>query len=247
VKFRAARADNLGMLDAFLALVFPERCPACDALVRDLGLCASCAQALYPTEPACPRCALPGQAVVLCARCRLGPPPFERVHAPYRYGGELANAICRWKWGARGGAGRPELARPLGQLLAPTLAALAPEVDVLVPVPLHRGRLAERGFSQAVLLAASARRLGRVPVTLEPALLERTRATAVQTGLGRRARLGNVAGAFRAPRPERVRGRRVALIDDVVTTGATAAACARALRQAGAAAVHVVALARAEG
>jgi ComF family protein len=228
----------------FLTLLFPERCPSCNSLTIHLGLCPRCSEALYPTDPACPVCALPGHATVTCSRCRLRPPPWRAVRAPWRYGGELVAAIRRFKWGARHGAGRPELARPLGQLLAPALAGL--EVDVIVPVPLHAERIRERGFSQALALAVEVRRMARLRASLEPSLLVRERKTQVQAGLGRAARERNVARAFVTPEPARVRGRRILLVDDVMTTGATAASCARALRAAGAAEVIVAALARAE-
>jgi ComF family protein len=232
------------MLSPFLDLLFPDRCPACDAMTPQAGLCGRCALSLYPLGEACPVCALPERSSVTCARCRLWPPPWRAVRAPWRYGGELAAAIRRFKWGARGRAGRPELGRPLGRLLVPALAGVA--VDLVVPVPLHPARLRERGFSQALVLAACARGPAAVRAPLAPEALERRRPTAVQAGLGRAAREQNVAGAFVVPEPARVRGRRVLLVDDVVTTGATAAACVRALRRAGAAEVTVAALARAE-
>lgn len=231
------------MLDHLLDLLFPERCASCDTLTPVPGLCAACAQALYPTGAACPICALPAERALTCFRCRRMPPPFAKVVTPWRYGGELAAALRRFKYGGPRGAGRPELARALGSLLAPALATPA---DVIVPVPLHPDRLAERGFAQTVALATAARRFAAVTTPIEPGLLERRRATAVQAGLHQSARQRNVAGAFATPVPTRVAGRRVLLIDDVVTTGATAAACARALLRAGAAEVIVAAVARAE-
>jgi len=166
------------------------------------------------------------------------------VRVPWRYGGELATAIRRFKWGARGRAGRPELARPLAQLVLPALAGV--DAELVVPVPLHPSRLAERGFAQALILASHALRLARVRAPLAHDVLVRQRPTAEQAGLARPARIANVAGAFAVTDPARVRGRHVLLVDDVVTTGATAAACTRVLRRAGASAVTVVALARAE-
>ena len=234
------------MLSNLLSLLFPDRCPACDSITTDLGLCSRCAVSLYATAPACPVCALPGHAAVTCSRCRLHPPPWRAAVAPYRYGGELATAIRRFKWGADKASGRPELARPLGSLLAPALAQVSVQVDVIIPVPLHPSRVRERGFSQALALALAARGLAGLQAPMAPGLLARKRPTAIQAGLGRSARERNVAGAFAAPDPARVAGKRVLLIDDVITTGATAAACARTLRSAGAAEITVAALARAE-
>ncbi len=223
-------------------LLFPEKCPACDALGDGrLGLCDRCAASLYPVGACCPRCALPEEGPgVLCRRCAKLPPPFERVVAPWRYGGELAVALRRLKFGGPGGGGRGELARPLATLWRGTWP---PEADMVAPVPLHPSRLRVRGFGQAQALAEAARRLfGGPPV--DATALVRVRATDEQARLGRAARRRNVAGAFLAA--PRVAGRRVVLVDDVVTTGATAAAAARALRAAGAASVTVLALARAD-
>jgi ComF family protein len=232
------------IVDALFGLLYPETCPACDTLTGVPGLCDGCAASLYPLGAACPVCAEPQAAPVgvTCTRCRNAPPPFERIIAPWRYGGELANALRRLKYGGRRGRGRPELARALGAMLAPSLVGL--EAEVLVPVPVHARRLRERGFSQAHALAGWARRLappGLAPIA--PTLLERSRPTPEQAGLTRAQRRRNLAGAFTA---RGVRGRRVLLVDDVVTTGATAHACAAALRRAGASSVVVLALARAE-
>ena len=226
----------------FAELLFPEKCPACDALTGGrLGMCESCASSLYPLGAACPRCALPQEGVgVLCRRCAKLPPPFSRIVAPWRYGGELAVALRRLKFGGPGGSGLLELARPLASLLG---AAWPPGGDVVAPVPLHPRRLRARGFGQAQVLAEAARALFGGP-PIDPVALVRLRATEEQARLRRPERRANVAGAFLAS--ARVAGRRAVVVDDVVTTGATVAACARALRAAGAADVTVVALARAE-
>jgi ComF family protein len=154
----------------------------------------------------------------------------------------MREAIHALKFG-----GRPVLATPLGRLLAEAGARALPAppadwADGLVPVPLHPARLAERGFNQAELLAAPCAARWRVPV-LSRALVRR-RPTLPQTDLDPAARRANVRDAFRVPRPAAVEGRRVLLVDDVLTTGATVGAAARALRAAGAAAVGVLTLAR---
>jgi ComF family protein len=183
--------------------------------------CASC------DEPVAPR-------ALFCASCGLsvlgaGPQPNGQ-RAVFAYGGAVATAIVRFKY-----AGRFDLARRFGPTMAEAAAPLATLTDVVVSVPLHPRRLAERGFDQASLLARPvARRLGLDHL---PAALARTRATPRQAALDRAARAANVAAAFRCTSPGAVAGRRVLLVDDVRTTGATLAACAEALRGAGARAV----------
>lgn len=162
-------------------------------------------------------------------------------------------ALRRLKYGGQGPRGRPELARPLGTLLAGTLrqAACSPEVAMIVPVPLHPKRFRQRGFSQAQAIAEAAWRVARRDVPLAPVVFDalvRVKSTDEQAGLSRAERARNVAGAFAVPAriARRLLGKDVVLVDDVVTTGATVGACARALRFAGSGAVDVVALARAE-
>jgi ComF family protein len=154
----------------------------------------------------------------------------------------MREAIHALKFG-----GRPVLATPLGRLLAEAGARALPAppadwADGLIPVPLHPARLAERGFNQAELLAAPCAARWRVPVLTR--VLVRTRPTLPQTDLDPAARRANVRDAFRVPRPAAVEGRRLLLVDDVLTTGATVGAAARALRAAGAATVGVLTLAR---
>ena len=235
--------------DPLLDLVFPAVCPVCLTRSDDPAhrpFCGSCWAALpVGLGPGCSVCGepFPGLAGVLpCEACRRTPPPyaFARAVAPYRDG--MREAIHALKYGRRA-----VLATPLGRLLAepgaPALPA-PPEdwADGLVPVPLHPTRLAERGFNQAELLAAPCAARWRLPV-LGRALL-RARPTLPQTDLDAAARRANVQDAFRVPRPADVRDRRLLLVDDVLTTGATVAAAARALRAAGAAAVGVLTLAR---
>jgi ComF family protein len=226
-----------------LDLLYPPRCAAClVALEQDVPLCATCHTSLYPLGVACPRCAEPldGAHALPCRRCRRAPPPFAAIEAPWRYGGELATALLRLKFG-----GRHDLARQLAPLYQDALRTAAIEVDLVVPVPLHWRRRLARGFDQAALLTA---RAGTLPAPVERRVLRRVRSTPAQTGRGAAERRRNLRGAFADPtrHRHRIAGRRVLLVDDVATTGATLAAAATALLAAGAAEVRGFAVARAE-
>jgi ComF family protein len=222
---------------ALLELVYPPRCAACGEGVASEPFCGVCGEAVEPVPAGCGRCGMPGPDP-LCGACRADPPGFDAVRAGGLFGGPLAEAIHAFKYG-----GRPALARPLGAWLA--RAAPLPPGAVIVSVPLARRRRIERGYDQASLLAdALARAAGARERRLRGALM-RTRETAPQVGKSRAERCRNVAGAFRAVRVAEIAGREVVLVDDVVTTGATADAAARALLAAGARTVEVIALARA--
>lgn len=222
-------------------LLYAPRCSACDA-PGQRGLCAVCAVSLYPIDAACPRCAEPiaGPVSITCRRCRKRPPPFVAAVAPYRYGGQLARALRRLKYQRR-----PDLARDLAPLIAPAVHAVATLVEVAVPVPLYWRQRAARGFNQSAELLSWAGR--GLAIGVDKLSLRRVRATAPQSGLDRRERAANVAQAFSVvPRREaRIRGRRVLLFDDVMTTGATMAACTQALVAAGATEVIAMCVARA--
>jgi ComF family protein len=226
------------LLRSIPALLFPDRCGACETLC-DGPFCSSCADTLMPVGAGCPVCGEPSDEALLpalrprrCPRCRASPPPYERARAPYLLGGALADAIHRFKY-----EGREELARPLSALFA---GCEAPRADVIVPVPLHASRLRERGYDQAALLARHAARRWGLP--LRP-LLRRIRPTRQQVGQDRRRREENVRGAFRAAAA--AADLRICLVDDVLTTGATAAEAAGSLLRAGAIRVEVRTLARA--
>ena len=233
--------------DALAAALFPPVCWLCRARRTVDGL--GCPEhALRPSafdagEARCPSCLarLPrGIVRGPCATCRRAPRGHGRLVAfgAYRSDQALREWILAFKHG-----GRPELARPLASLLAPLCAAVT-RGGVLVPVPLHPLRQIERGYDQARLLARALRE--ELGLELVPAL-RRVRWTPPQGAAGARSRVANVDGAFRATRAaERLAGRALWLVDDVVTSGATAAACARVLRAAGAARVDVLALARAD-
>ena len=236
------------VLDPLLDLVFPAVCPVCRARSDDpphRPFCRRCWAALPLLDgPACVRCAtpFPGLApTLICERCRRAPPPVAFVAAVAAYRDGMRAAIHALKYGRR-----PAVGAPLGALLAEAGAGRLPArpstlVDALVPVPLHPARLAERGFNQAEILAGPCACSWGVPVLARA--LRRARATAPQTDLDAAARRANVAGAFVAA-PAAVTGLRLLLVDDVLTTGATARAAAEACLQAGAARVGVLVLAR---
>jgi ComF family protein len=228
-----------------LDAILPPRCLKCGELV-DIqgGVCPACWQGLrFLAPPACACCGVPFEfdqgAGALCAACVAAPPPFDRARAVFRYDDESRDLILAFKHADRTSS-TPSFAGWLARAGADLLA----DADLIAPVPLHWTRLFSRRYNQAALLAVALGRLGGKPVV--PDLLIRRRATPKQGRLGRLARQRKVAGAFALhPRQrDRVANRRVLLIDDVVTTGATAAGCARVLRQAGAAGVDVLALAR---
>lgn len=237
----AARAIVLSALDHFL----PWSCAGCGSSATSL-LCAECSSVVrWISDPLCSSCGLPlssgpGRA---CGRCLAAPPEFRRCRALacYRTADEdadpLGSALRALKYGGRRG-----LAGPLSELLADRFPFDAADFDVLVPVPLHLDRLRGRGFNQAMLLArAPSRRFG---LELDGLSLVRTRPTAAQVGLGEPERRQNLCGAFAIRAGRSVRGRRVLLLDDVCTSTATAAACARTLLSAGATSVDVLTVAR---
>ncbi len=214
----------------------PNQCPLCQAVhASDAWLCSLCLGALPRPGPSCPRCADPLPETRLCGACLHKPPPQWRTLAALRYAPPVDTLIQALKF-----HGRLGLAHDLGALLAGAVEGQAGERPAaLLPVPLHRGRLRERGFNQALEIARiTARRLG-LPLWRGA---RRIRATQPQSALDAHRRRGNLAGAFA------IRGRpprHVALVDDVMTTGSTTAALARALLEAGAERVEVWVVARA--
>jgi ComF family protein len=203
--------------------------------------------------PACVRCGdnvdSPGlEGAALCRPCRLAPPAFERAVAYALYQDGMRAVIHALKYDHMHPAAR-RMGRMLAQAIA-TLARDAPAEMLVVPIPLHRSRQAERGFNQARLLAAHALKALRTShpqwsLTLAPAALMRLRATENQASLTSRERRNNVRGAFSVSDAALVKDRHILLIDDILTTGATARSAAQALKRAGAASVWVATLARA--
>ncbi len=233
----AARLKGL-----LLDLLWPQTCAHCR---RDLPrgwddpLCAACLLLLRPVDrPWCARCGVPDSGGRLCASCRADASACRMIRAAslyreasvslihaFKYRGRKSAALWAGGYMARAWARCPELGRP----------------DVLIPVPLHRRRLAERGYNQAELLAQALGQSAGLPVMERG--LARLKNTKPQWALGRKKRLENLAGAFAAD-AALFRGLRVLLIDDVCTTGASLEECARSLRRAGARDVSAYAFAR---
>jgi ComF family protein len=227
-------------------LVFPDDCRVCGEPLRKVSRIPVCARCLESTQSIdaeffCAACRTPFlnrfplDESGRCALCRLGLAGFDQVYSFGWYEGPLRTLIHLFKYG-----GVRPLARVFGKYLKRALP-VEREFDLVVPMPLHWKRRWDRGFNQAALLAREVARRFGVPVSK---VVRRSRATPPQAGLTHAKRRANVRGAFKVKRGTRLNGLRVLLIDDVLTTGATAAACARELKRAGAAHVTVLALAR---
>lgn len=239
-----ARRAAAHFVTPVLAVLFPSTCAACGRLLArpwSGPLCEACWAALPRHDTAACRCGLPLLPVqAVCGRCRADGGPFAAGASLGPYEGALRLVLHSLKY-----SGRRRAAERLADLLLEDQAVrlLVRTSEVLVPVPLHPRRLRERGFNQSALIArALARRSGRL---FSADALVRWRDTAPQAGLSAVERRRNVSGAFAVRRRGAVEARVVTLVDDVVTTGATARACARALSRCGAAEVRLLTVARA--
>jgi len=221
------------------AMRWPGRCIVCRQWAG-ARCCSECTQRFAALRPRCTRCALAlPVGVAMCTDCMHAPPPFSAAVAAVEYRFPWTDVIGAFKFG-----GALDRAPALAHLLAEACRTAAAGVDLLLPVPLAPRRLAERGYNQAWELARRVAR--RVGVPARADVLQRWVETPHVAELPREARAAAVRGAFGVapPRLAQVRGRRIALVDDVMTTGATVAEATRALRDAGAADVQVWALAR---
>lgn len=238
----------MGLREQLAQFFYPRICASCEALCNEpLSFCAVCARTLKRiVGPICSRCGLPLAGTpgpsLICGSCLAYPPAYDRARAAFVYAqndsaSALARALARFKYGRL-----TTLAAALGELLRYSCPVDPFAYDWIIPVPLAPQRLRWRGFNQSVLLARAIASRHQIL----PDALQRVRDTPPQAQLGRRERVHNLRGAFCvAPRSNAaVMGRRVLLVDDVVTTGATAHECALNIRRAGAEKVDVLALAR---
>lgn len=236
----AARQLAAGFVD----LLMPPLCVACKAPIARAGLyCHDCfAELPLLPDPLCNSCGHPlpieQAADSQCLSCLREPPPYRHARAAYFYDGPARDTVLALKHG------KEALAPLMAQAMARAAGPLLNENMLVAPVPLHRWRLMDRGFNQALLLARPIAE--RVGATLVPQLLIRTRATARSVGMSVSARRRNVAGAFAvSPQTqEKLQGAEVLLVDDVLTSGATLEGCTKVLLKAGAQSVDVLVFAR---
>jgi ComF family protein len=241
---RRAAGVVRGVLRSALDLALPQLCPACRETVEGRGLCASCWSKLsFITRPYCERLGIPfvydpGPGI-LSMEAIADPPSYNRARAAVRFD-EISRALVHaLKYGDR-----LDLAPMMGRWVAQSGHELLADADALVPVPLHWRRQWARRFNQSAMLAATISAASGVPIAA--GALKRVKATVQQVGLSRAERGDNIQGAFRVPETGKaeVAGRRLVLVDDVLTSGATVEGCARALLRAGAANVDVLIFAR---
>ena len=225
---------------ALIDFALPARCAGCADVIEEPGVfCPSCwVKNLWLGDGGCARCGLPleGTDAETCARCLERPPPIDRIRAAVAYDDLPRSIALRLKYGRK-----VALARTMARYMAPLSGNWAGGA-ILVPVPLHRWRLWSRGCNQSGLVACELAKAWNLP--LDQRSLRRIRRTVPLKGMSALQRRKAVAGAFTVAEGIRLDGRTVVLIDDVLTSGSTAEACARALRRAGAARIELICWAR---
>jgi ComF family protein len=227
----------------YICLNNVQTCLLCDEPAEaEMPICVACETDLPWLGDHCQTCALPLLAAGLtCGECLLEPPAFEQVVVPWQYGFPVDSLITRFKHNAKGPFGHL-LADVLGQYLQHRFDEGLPRPDALLPVPLANKRLRQRGFNQAAMLARWLSESLDLPC--EETVLRRVKDTDAQQSLDAKSRKRNLRNAFDLMPDAQVKNRHLALVDDVLTTGATAQALARLLMNAGAARVDVYCLAR---
>jgi ComF family protein len=226
------------LISKLLNILYPSRCPLCGNepdVFHHSPICVSCWSKIKRyTGPSCSICAMPfsSEYSMFCGQCLKKEPPFSKVTNYGLYEGVLAEAINQLKF-----HGLKRLSKPLGRLL---LSLDLPKMDGIVPVPLNIKRLRERGFNQSLLIARVISKTMKVPLLMN--ILLKKKETPPQIGLSAKERLSNLKDAFEANGD--IKGFRLLLVDDVMTTGATVTGCSRQLLKAGAKEVVVLTLAR---
>ncbi|MCX7690908.1 MAG: ComF family protein [Thermoflexus sp.] len=223
------------LMEEALDLLFPPRCAGCGR--PEWPWCPACAATVSPLlPPVCSLCGIPWLRGERCSRCKEDPLHLDGVRSCYIYSGPIRRALHRLKF-----HGRYRLAQALATGMVEGWTRFGMEADLLVPVPTSSARQRQRGYNQAAVLAQALSE--RLALPMHPQALRRVRATPSQVGLAQRARRENVREAFAAD-PQWAWGKRVVVVDDVCTSGATLEACAAALYQAGARSVWGFTLAR---
>ncbi len=234
-----AKDIGSGLFRSVLDFALPPRCSGCGTIVDDTdSFCAECWSKLDFLQGGCSRCGLPLEATDIdtCGRCLAKPPRLDRIRAAVAYDDISRSVALRLKYGRK-----VALARTMSRYMLPLVAEPSPRA-LLVPVPLHRSRLWNRGFNQSAIIARELSRRTGLPLAADA--LRRVRPTPPLKGMNMNQRRRTVAGAFRANEDADLANREIVLIDDVLTTGSTANACARALKRAGAARVDLISWAR---
>ncbi len=227
-------------------LFFPPVCAFCEAAINESEafLCEACDDSMDEVSGlVCFQCGLPVPGLAAsgsgrCGQCLVNPPAYDRARYGVYYNGVVRDALVRFKF-----AGALHTAVALSQILAEAFRRhfQPADFDLVVPVPIHRTRLIHRGFNQVVLLAEKLSQDTGIP--LDRASFRKIKDTPPQVGLTRAARVKNLRGSFGIQRPNRIRGRKVLLVDDVATTGSTIAEAAKTIMRGGAAGVDVLVLA----